>query len=314
MDLIALAGHSISAVYLLGTLLLDTLLLGTLLLGTLLLGTLLLGTLETGTLEIIISVSRKLRIMRTVLIIGLLSVAACGFAQEPVQEYSYKVLNTYPHNIESFTQGLIYREGYLFEGTGKNGLSSLSKINLEDGSVLMAERLNRRYFGEGIEIVGDKIYQLTWKAHMVFVYDKDTFEQTGSHYNATEGWGLAYDGAELILSDGSSVLQFLEPEAFAPTRKVNVTYNGNPLPNLNELEYINGEVWANVWQTNFIVRIDPDSGVVRSVIDFTGLSDRTQLGSSEAVLNGIAWDAEQQRLYVTGKHWANLFEVELVAR
>ena len=265
-------------------------------------------------MEIINSVNRKLRVMRTVLIIGLLSVAACGFAQEPVQEFTYKVLNTYPHNIESFTQGLVYREGYLFEGTGKNGLSSLSKINLEDGSVLMTKRLNRRYFGEGIEIVGDKIYQLTWKAHMVFVYDKDSFEQTGSHYNATEGWGLAYDGAELILSDGSSVLQFLEPEAFAPTRKVNVTYNGNPLPNLNELEYINGEVWANVWQTNFIVRIDPTSGVVRSVIDFTGLSDRTELGSSEAVLNGIAWDAEQQRLYVTGKHWANLFEVELVAR
>ncbi|MDP6414288.1 MAG: glutaminyl-peptide cyclotransferase [Gammaproteobacteria bacterium] len=248
-------------------------------------------------------------------LLACLSLAAVpAYAQEAVQEYSYAVVNTYPHNIESFTQGLVYRGGYLWEGTGKNGLSSLSKINLEDGQVLMEKRLNRRYFGEGIEIVGDKIYQLTWQSNMVFVYEKESFDTAGSHYNPTEGWGLAYDGSELILSNGTSVLQFLEPETFAPTRKINVSYNGNPLPNLNELEFIEGEIWANVWQTNFIVRIDPKSGEVTSVIDFTGLSDLTELGSNEAVLNGIAWDAEQQRLFVTGKHWANLFEVELVAR
>jgi glutamine cyclotransferase len=248
-------------------------------------------------------------------LVACLSLAAAPvFAQEAVQEYSYTVLNTYPHNIESFTQGLVYQGGYLWEGTGKNGLSTLSKINLEDGQVLMEKRLNRRYFGEGIEIVGDKIYQLTWQSNMVFVYEKESFDTAGSHYNPTEGWGLAYDGSELILSNGTSVLQFLEPETFAPTRKINVSYNGNPLPNLNELEFIEGEIWANVWQTNFIVRIDPKSGEVTSVIDFTGLSDLTELGSNEAVLNGIAWDAETQRLFVTGKHWANLFEVELVAR
>ncbi|HJN95767.1 MAG: glutamine cyclotransferase [Gammaproteobacteria bacterium] len=248
------------------------------------------------------------------LLVCLSLAAAPVFAQEAVQEYSYTVLNTYPHNIESFTQGLVYQGGYLWEGTGKNGLSTLSKINLEDGQVLMEKRLNRRYFGEGIEIVGDKIYQLTWQSNMVFVYEKESFDTAGSHYNPTEGWGLAYDGSELILSNGTSVLQFLEPETFTPTRKINVSYNGNPLPNLNELEFIEGEIWANVWQTNFIVRIDPKSGEVTSVIDFTGLSDLTELGSNEAVLNGVAWDAEQQRLFVTGKHWANLFEVELVAR
>lgn len=235
-------------------------------------------------------------------------------AQEQVQTYGYQLVNSYPHEITSFTQGLVYHNGYLFEGTGKNGLSTLSKINLEDAEVLMSKRLSNRYFGEGIEIVDDKIYQLTWQAHIVFVYEKDSFEQVATHYNATEGWGLAYDGSDLIMSDGSANLQFMDPETFAPKRKVEVTLNGNPVNMLNELEYINDEVWANVWQTDFILRIDPATGVVNSIIDLTGLSGQTELGSSEAVLNGIAWDAELQRLFVTGKHWANLFEIELVAR
>jgi glutamine cyclotransferase len=134
----------------------------------------------------------------------------------------------------------------------------------------------------------------------------------GSHYNATQGWGLAYDGSHLILSDGTATLQFMDPETFAPVRKVEVQLNGNAINQLNELEYINGEVWANVWQTDFILRIDPESGEVNSIVDLTGLSGQTQLGSSEAVLNGIAWDAEAKRLFVTGKHWANLFEIELI--
>ncbi len=233
-------------------------------------------------------------------------------AQEDVPRFGYKVLQTYPHNINSFTQGLVFRDGYLFEGTGKNGESSLSQLNLEDGSVLQSTALNRRYFGEGIEIVGDKIYQLTWRSNMVFVYDKNSFEPIGNHYNASEGWGLAYDGEHLILSDGTATLQFMNPETFAPQRKVQVTLNGNPIIYLNELEYINGQIWANVWQTDYIVRIDPASGNVVSLIDMTGLSAQTQLGSSEAVLNGIAWDEAGQRLFVTGKHWSNLFEIELV--
>ncbi|MFT4862496.1 MAG: glutamine cyclotransferase, partial [Pseudohongiellaceae bacterium] len=195
---------------------------------------------------------------------------------------------------------------------GKNGQSSLSQLNLDDGSVLQSTALNRRYFGEGIEIVGDKVYQLTWRSNMVFVYDKNSFEPIGNHYNASEGWGLAFDGEHLILSDGTATLQFMNPETFAPERKVQVTLNGNPLIYLNELEYINGQIWANVWQTDYIVRIDPESGNVVSLIDMTGLSAQTQLGSSEAVLNGIAWDEAGQRLFVTGKHWSNLFEIELV--
>jgi len=233
-------------------------------------------------------------------------------AQGQVPRYGYDILNIYPHNINSFTQGLVYREGFLFEGTGKNGQSSLSKINLENGEVLQSKNMSQRYFGEGIEIVNEKIYQLTWQSHLVFVYDKMTFESIESHYNATQGWGLAYDGSHLILSDGTATLQFMDPETFAPVRKVEVQLEGNAISQLNELEYINGEVWANVWQTDLILRIDPENGEVNSIVDLTGLSAQTQLGSSEAVLNGIAWDAEDERLFVTGKHWANLFEIELL--
>ena len=146
----------------------------------------------------------------------------------------------------------------------------------------------------------------------MFVYDINNFEQLGTHYNATEGWGLAFDGERLILSDGTATLQFMDPETFAPVGKINVTLDGNPINMLNELEYIDGEVWANVWMTDYIVRIDPVTGLVKSYIDLTGLAALTKLGSSGAVLNGIAWDAEKRRLFVTGKHWANLFEIELV--
>ena len=233
-------------------------------------------------------------------------------AQEQITEFGYRIVNTYPHDINAFTQGLIYHDGYLFEGTGKRGLSSLSKIKLEDSTVLMSRNLNRRYFGEGIEVVGDRIYQLTWQSHMVFVWDKNNFEPVNTHYNATEGWGLAFDGTDLILSDGTSTLYFLDTELFSQKKQITVTLRGSPLANLNELEYINGEIWANIWQTDFIARIDPETGTVISLVDLTGLSAETNLGSSEAVLNGIAWDDKSERLFVTGKHWANLFQIELV--
>lgn len=249
--------------------------------------------------------------MRHLLLIFLLF-AYPVFGQEDVVRFGYRIVNTYPHNIEAFTQGLFYHDGFLYEGTGKKGLSTLSKRSVEDAGEIMSTPLSSRYFGEGIELVGDHIFQLTWQSHLVFVYDLNTFEQVDTHYNATEGWGLAFDGEQLILSDGSAELQFLDPETFVPTHKVQVTLNGSPVVNLNELEYIDGEVWANVWQTDFILRIDPVTGKVNSIVDLTGLSDQTELGSFEAVLNGIAWDEQQQRLFVTGKHWAHLFEIELV--
>lgn len=250
--------------------------------------------------------------MRLFLLLLTLSCSSLAISQEALQRYGYRVLNTYPHDIGAFTQGLSFRGGYLYEGTGKNGLSSLSKIKLEDGEVVQSTRLGQRYFGEGIELVDDRIYQLTWRSHMVFVYDRDSFEQLQTFYNPTEGWGLTYDGESLILSDGSAILRFLDPASFSELHQVEVTLDGRPVANLNELEYIDGEVWANVWQTDFILRIDPADGTVNSIVDLTGLSAQTRLGSNEAVLNGIAWDAEGERLLVTGKHWANLFEIELV--
>lgn len=240
----------------------------------------------------------------------LLCAAPVAAAQEP-QVYGYRVVNTYPHEITAFTQGLIYRDGHLWEGTGKNGLSRLARIDLESGELLQNVPLASRYFGEGIEMIGDRVYQLTWRAHMVFVYDRESLEQLETHYNAREGWGLAWDGEHLILSDGSASLQFIDPEGFVPVREIEVTVGGQPLNLLNELEFIDGEIWANVWQTDFIVRIDPETGAVNSIVDLTGLSAQTELGSSEAVLNGIAWDSENRRLFVTGKHWSNLFEIEL---
>ena len=252
--------------------------------------------------------------MRPILLVSCFAFSLCvANAQTEPSRYGFRVVNVYPHDMSSFTQGLLFHEGFLYEGTGKRGVSKLSKVSLEDAREIMSKPLGRRYFGEGIQIVGEKIYQLTWQSHMVFVYDKNDFAQLGTHYNPTEGWGLAFDGEHLILSDGSARLQFLNPDDFSPVRSVEVTLQGSPVNNLNELEYINGEVWANVWQTDFIVRIDPATGAINSLVDLTGLSDRTELGSNEAVLNGIAWDAESERLFVTGKHWAHLFEIELVA-
>ena len=239
-------------------------------------------------------------------------------AQAAVPEYGFRVVNTYPHNTNSFTQGLEFHDGFLYEGTGRNGRSSLSKLAWESGEVLQSIRLPSRYFGEGISIVGEKIFQLTWQSNIVFVYDLTSFETITSHYHPTEGWGLTWDGTFLILSDGTAELQFIEPETFQVVRKVPVTLEGTPVHNLNELEYINGEVWANVWMTDEIVRIDPATGNVTSIVDLTGLSAQTQTGGQDAVLNGIAWLEEEGsadgRLFVTGKLWGSLFEIELQPR
>ena len=249
--------------------------------------------------------------MLRIVALALLFCAAPPAAAEEPPVYGFRIVDTYPHEITAFTQGLIHRDGQLWEGTGKNGLSRLARIDLETGELRQSVALASRYFGEGIEMIGDRIYQLTWRAHMVFVYDRESLERLETHYNAREGWGLAWDGEYLILSDGSASLQFIDPEGFIPVREIEVNVGGQPLNLLNELEYIDGEIWANVWQTDLIVRIDPASGAVNSIVDLTGLSAQTELGSSEAVLNGIAWDSENRRLFVTGKHWANLFEIEL---
>lgn len=244
----------------------------------------------------------------------LLLLGGTVYAEVPV--YGYQIVKSYPHNPRFFTQGLLMHEGYLYEGTGRYGQSALMQIRLEDGEVIRSRELSSRFFGEGIAVANGLIYQLTWRENTAFVYDLDTFATVTSHFVPTEGWGLTWDGEHLILSDGSDQLHFIEPETFRSVRSVSVTLGGQPIRNLNELEYINGEVWANVWMSEQLVRIDPATGYVLAVVDLTGLKNQTTVAgpANEAVLNGIAWDAEHDRILVTGKLWSHIFEITLVTR
>lgn len=249
---------------------------------------------------------------RTLLLL-LLFLASCS-ARGEITIYDYTVVNSYPHNTRFFTQGLLVHEGHLYEGTGRYGESALMQLRLADGEVVKRKQLADRYFGEGIAVAGDRIYQLTWRENMVFVHDLETFDSLDSHYLPTEGWGLTWDGEHLVVSDGSDQLYFYDPDGFQQVRSVTVTIQGRPVRYLNELEYINGEIWANVWTSNEIVRIDPATGEILSVVDLRGLREQTSAGGNDAVLNGIAWDAEAGRLLVTGKLWAHIFEIELRER
>jgi glutamine cyclotransferase len=235
--------------------------------------------------------------------------------QEATPVYGYRVVNEYPHDPDAFTQGLVYEDGFFYEGTGLRppvGQSSLRKVALETGQVLQIHILDSLYFGEGIAIVGDRIWQLTWQNHIAFLYDKETFEQLDTVQYPTEGWGLTYDGTRLIMSDGSSTLYFRDPGTFELLGQVQVYDDEGPVVRLNELEYIDGRVYANVWQTDRVAIIDPATGVVDAWLDLTGLLDRSALLSEADVLNGIAYDANDERLFVTGKWWPTLYEIEIL--
>ncbi|MES2605550.1 MAG: glutaminyl-peptide cyclotransferase [Pseudomonadota bacterium] len=238
----------------------------------------------------------------------LLLALAASVAYGAVPVKSVEVINTYPHDASAFTQGLVSIDGVLYEGTGRNGESSLRKVELATGAVQQRAMLPAQHFGEGITVLNNKVYQLTWQTHVGFVYDLGSFKQVQSFYLPGEGWGITHDGKQLIVSDGTANLRFLDPVTLKETSRVAVTEDGKPLDKLNELEYINGEVWANVWYTNFIVRIDPVTGVVNSKLD---LSDINESRSTDDVLNGIAWDADSQRLFVTGKLWSQLYEIKV---
>ena len=224
--------------------------------------------------------------------------------------HGYEIVRIYPHDPKAFTQGLVFADGALYEGTGLNGESSIRRVQLENGAVLKIQRLEERYFGEGIAIVGDSIVQLTWQGGVGFVYDRATFERTRTFTYKGEGWGLAYDGARLIMSDGTASLRFLDPKSLKEIGRVQVTDGGRPVPQLNELEFVKGEIFANVWQSDRIARIDPTSGQVRGWIDLKGILDpKDALGVD--VMNGIAYDAVGDRLFVTGKLWPKLFEIRI---
>lgn len=230
-------------------------------------------------------------------------------AEGQARQLSYQVMNSYPHDPSSFTQGLLWHGGNLYESTGQYGQSKLRRLEFPSGKVLKEVSLAADLFGEGLALVDGRLIQLTWTSHRGFVYDLGTFQKTGEFSYNTEGWGLTYDGANLILSDGSSDLFFVDAQTFKLVRRLAVTLNGQPIPELNELEFIKGEIWANVWQTDLILRIDPASGQVTSFFNLKGIlapSDRT---GGEDVLNGIAYDVERNRIFVTGKLWPRIFEI-----
>jgi glutamine cyclotransferase len=228
---------------------------------------------------------------------------------EPVN-YSYYVVNVYPHDETAFTQGLVIDNGVLYEGTGLYGNSSLCRVELETGAVLQLYALPPQYFGEGITVFGDEIIQLTWLSHRGFVYDKESFDLLQEFNYSTEGWGITHDGSRLIMSDGTSTLYFLDPATFQKIGQVEVHDNGT-VENLNELEYIKGKVYANIWLEEKIAIINPQTGQVEGWINMSGLYNMENQDPND-VLNGIAYDATSDRLFVTGKQWSQLFEIELI--
>ena len=235
---------------------------------------------------------------------------AATLGQEPVN-YSYRVVATYPHDPRAFTQGLFWLDGHLYETTGQVGESTVRRVNLEDGRVLQSVPMPGRVFGEGSTPWGDQILSITWQDGIGYRWDRATLRQVGTWRYQGEGWGLTQNGREIIMSDGSAELRFLDPNTLQETRRVRVTASGRPVDRLNELEYINGEVWANVWMSPRIARIDPATGNVTGWLDLTQLVRETSGGDRDAVLNGIAYDTERDRLFVTGKNWPRLYEIDV---
>lgn len=253
----------------------------------------------------------------TIMAIGFLRTpgfpAGQHLASANVPLYGYRVQHVYPHDPNAFIQGLQYVDGILYEGTGLNGRSSIRKVKLETGEVLQKRDVPAQYFGEGITVWNTDLIELTWQSGVAFVYDRDTFQEKRRFTYAGEGWGLTHDGTNLIMSDGTERLRLLDPATFAERRRIQVTAAGAPLRNLNELEYVNGEIFANIWTTDYIARIAPDTGRVVGYIDLTGLLNANER-PSDGVLNGIAYDREHDRLFVTGKLWPKLFEIKLVPK
>ena len=245
-----------------------------------------------------------------------LAACACGPASQAggIPEYGYRVVHTYPHDPDAYTQGLVYLNGFLYEGTGLNGRSSIRKVKLETGEVLQKHDIPEQYFGEGIVNWKNRLIEITWQTQTGFVYDLATFALQRQFSYPGEGWGLTQDGRRIIMSDGTAQLRFWNPDTLQEQGRVTVTDEGRPVTELNELEWVKGEVYANIYQTNRIARIDPASGKVVGWIDLTGLlSPEDQLRQVD-VLNGIAYDAQADRLFVTGKLWPKLFEIRLVKK
>jgi len=233
------------------------------------------------------------------------------FLAAPAPQYGFRVVNTYPHDRNAFTQGLEYREGFLYEGTGMVGRSALRKVKLETGQVLQSFDLPQPFFGEGITVLPQQILQLTWQSQTGFIYDKTNFHVLKSFSYPGEGWGITNDGKQIYMSDGTAQIRVWDPTSLKEVRRIRVSDAGKPVTELNELEFIRGEIWANVWQTDRIARISPADGRVLGWIDLSGILPKSERTNADAVLNGIAYDAPTDRIFVTGKLWPKLFEIKL---
>lgn len=238
---------------------------------------------------------------------------ADSFGSSPVKTYSYRIVDSYPHDPSAFTQGLVYDRGELYEGTGLYGQSSLRRIDIQTGEVLQIVQLEDEFFGEGITIWEDKIIQLTWQSRQGFVWGKENLARIDNFTYQTEGWGLTSDGEKLIMSDGSNILYFLDLEDYSLLGTLEVTACGEPVRGINELEYINGMIYANLWPSSWIAIIYPDTGEVKGKINLSGIMTEENIqGRRVDVTNGIAYDPSEDRLFITGKFWPKLFEIELV--
>jgi len=253
--------------------------------------------------------------LRHFLFAFLLVLTVAGIARPSgLQVWGYEIVHTYPHDPRAFTQGLLYVDGHLYESTGLRGQSSIRMLDLNTGRVLQRYDLPADYFGEGLTDWGSTLVQLTWQAHKGFVYDRFSFALLRTFSYAGEGWGLTHDDKQLIMSDGTSYLRFLDPKSFRETRRIHVTTeNGQEIPDLNELEYVRGEIYANIWHSDRIARISPKTGKLLGWIDLNGLRDPSTTANPDAVLNGIAYDAKENRLFVTGKLWPKLYEIKVVS-
>lgn len=228
--------------------------------------------------------------------------------------YTFEVINAWPHDKGAFTQGLEIHQGSLYESTGRNGASTLRQVELETGRVLRKVEVPQAYFAEGLTIFHGKIYQLTWQSHKGFIYDLASFQPLGEFSYEGEGWGLTHDDRSLIMSDGTNLIRFLDPVNYKTERAIKVYDGDRPLTKLNELEYIHGEIYANIWETDWIVRIDPQTGKILGWIDLKDLLSRADRSAQTDVLNGIAYDGASNRLFVTGKLWPKLFQIRLKKR
>lgn len=239
-----------------------------------------------------------------------------GGSDAPARTPTYvaEVLQSWPHDPDAYTQGLLFQEGKLFESTGLVGKSSIREVELTSGRVLRKKDLPQPYFGEGIAIVGNDLFEITWTSGEAFVYDAKTFEKKGQFKYEGEGWGLTTDGTSIVMSDGTAAIRFRDPKTFAVTRSITVTDHGTAVPQLNELEWVKGEIWANVYQTDQIARIDPATGNVTGWIDLAGLLPLIDRTGKEDVLNGIAYEPKTDRYFVTGKLWPKMYEIRLKKR